>query len=224
MDAEVGLAQPESLAPIERSERRLQCPIAIEAGRSQDGTHELRADGHGHHVGAHNGGRAARRTARRAQRIERVGGWTGIEKAQRCGDGLSQDDRARIAQRTHNGAVILRKVAVKGSAAHLRGHVASFNQILDADRHAVDSRERTAVAVPPGAGVGRGARACRVHYHPALELAFALGNHVQAAFEIFPRTVAAINKVGAGIMKGQRGMGVGIVGHVVSPDRLIHCS
>ena len=51
--------------------------------------------------------------------------------------GLAENNGAGFAQRPHGRIVALGKIAAKSLAAHRRGHILGFEQVLDADGHAV---------------------------------------------------------------------------------------
>ena len=101
--------------------------------------------------------------------------------------GLAEDHGAGLAQRPHRRVVAFGEVAPKGLAAHLRGHILSLEQILDADGHAVDERERASGLPACRAGIGGLAGAQLVQRHEGFDHGLALRDGLKAALEIGAR-------------------------------------
>ena len=125
--------------------------------------------------------------------------------------GLAENDGAGLAQGPHRRVVALGEIAAIGLAAHLGRHVLGFEQVLDADRHAVDGRQRAPGLPSRRARIGGGARARLVERRKRLHDRLALGNRLQAALEIGARAIGALAKPRGGIVKRQRLEGPRIV-------------
>ena len=102
-------------------------------------------------------GRAARRAAGRALGIVRIAGLAGMEIGVLRGHGLAHDHGAGRAQPGDRGRVAPRRAAGPQRRAELGRHVAGVEDVLDADRHAV----QRARAPCPACGARRRPRACR---------------------------------------------------------------
>ena len=129
-------------AAIERADRRLEAEAAAIARRPDGRADHLGAERGAHHAGGDRRRRAAARSAGRAAQVIRVA------RAARMGGGefgrhrLAEDDRAGFAQRGHGRGVALRAPAGEERRAVLGRHVDGLDDVLDADRHAVDLRQR----------------------------------------------------------------------------------
>ena len=137
--------QQQRAAARDEAVRGLEADDAAERGRADHRAVGLRADGAGHHAGRHGGGRAARRAAGRALGVVRIAGLAGMEIGVLGGHGLAHDDRAGGAQAGHGRRVAARRAARPQRRAELGGHVAGVEDVLDADRHAVQRPDRLAL-------------------------------------------------------------------------------
>src|SRR5262245_28118824 len=125
--------------------------------------------------------------------------------------GLTENDGAGFAQSPHGRIVTLGKIAAKSLAAHLRGHILGFEQVLDADGHAVDGGEgapslparRTLVSGQAGAGLIQG--------DEGFDDRLALFDHLDASLKIGAGAVGAPAKARHRIMEGERLEGTRIV-------------
>ncbi len=180
-----------AFAAVDRALGRLQRVVGAEARGADDRSADLGADRSRNHAGADGGGRSRRRAARRVNRVERIGGRPRMRAAELRRHGLAEDDAAGLAQRPDRGIVALRKISREGRAAELRRHVLCLQQVLDADGHAVDLRQRPAAAPTLGAGVGLSARRAFVNRDPSLHDALPRGNRFEATLQISARRVAA---------------------------------
>ena len=106
--------------------------------------------------------RAARRAARRALRVVRIAGLAGMEVGVFGGHGLAHDHGAGRAQPRHRRRIAARRAAGPQRRAELGRHVAGVEDVLDADRHAVQRAGRPGPACDarrqprPAAARGRG--------------------------------------------------------------------
>ena len=124
-----------------------------------------------------------------------------MRAAELGGGSLSHNHGAGRAQRPHGCVVALGKVAVVGRATHLRGHIPGFEEILDADRHAVNEGERTPGLPARGAGIGCGPRPAFVQGGEGQDDRFTLLDRLETALEIGAGAVSALPKPGCRVMK-----------------------
>ena len=124
-------------AAVERAERRLEAEHAAIGGRPQHRAAGLRAEGDRHHAVGDRRARAARRAARRARGIVRVGRDARRHAGEFAGHGLAEDDGARRAHEADAGGVGRRPVAAIDRRAHLGRLVEGVDDVLHADRHAM---------------------------------------------------------------------------------------
>ena len=129
--------QQQRAAARDQAVRRLEADDAAEGGRADHRAVGLRADGARHHERRHRRRRAARRAARRALGVVRVAGLAGMEVGVLGGDGLAHDHGAGGAQPGHRRGIAARRAAGPQGRAELGRHVAGVEDVLDADRHAV---------------------------------------------------------------------------------------
>ena len=83
-----------------------------------------------------------RRAAGRTLGIVRIAGLAGIEIGILGGHGLADDDRAGRAQLRHRRRITPRRAAGPQGRAELGRHVAGIEDVLDADRHAMQRTGR----------------------------------------------------------------------------------
>src|SRR5439155_24661254 len=100
--------------------------------------------------------------------------------------------------------VALGEVSTIGRAPHLSGHVLGLEQVLDADWHSVNERERTPDFPAQRAGVGSLASARLVQRGKGFDHRLALVDRLEAALEIGPRRVDAIAKLCCRIVERER--------------------
>jgi hypothetical protein len=67
--------------------------------------------------------------------------------------------------------------------AHLRRQIIGIHDVLDADRAAIDARQRRACAITRGRGIGGGACAFSIQHHERFHFALAHGNAIETALE-----------------------------------------
>lgn len=150
----------EAAAAVQCAIGRLEADAAAIAGRPDRRTHHLAAEGERHEARADRRGRSGARTAGRALRIVRVGRarehFGGREFGRR---GLADDDRASLAQRLHAGRIAPRLRAGPHRRALGGRQVRRFDDVLDADRDAVERRQRLAVEPALRRALRLGARA-----------------------------------------------------------------
>ena len=144
-----------------------------------------------------------------------------MRPAELRGDRLGQDDGAGGPERPHGGIVAAGKVPAKRRAPHLGGHGGCLEQVLDADRHAVDCRECPAVLPAPGAGVGPGARPFLVHGGERLDHRFTLGDGLETGFQVLARRRLTARHPVDGVAPGEAAKGCRVVGHWHFPRRLV---
>ena len=148
--------------------------------------------------------------------VEGIGGGPRMRAAEFGRDGLAEHHRAGLAQRPDGGVVALREVPAIGRAAHLRGHVARLEQVLDADAACRRWPRAAGRRASARAGIGRRARAGLVRHHPGPHHGLARGDRFEAAFEIGARRIGALGEgrgrivegEGAGILRGWAVMAV----------------
>src|SRR5262249_58177106 len=114
------------------------------------------------------------------------------------GHGLADDDRARLAQRRNARRVALRAPAGKEWRTILGRHVGSLDDVLDAERHAVDWRARPAVAPARRGLVGGGARAGKIEVHERADLGLERSEIGETALKEGARAIGAGGKVRRG--------------------------
>src|SRR5437762_822853 len=81
--------------------------------------------------------RAARRAARRVAGVVRVGGRARMAVGEFGSDGLTQEDRAGGARQRHGAGVEARAAAGVDRRAVAGRHVGGVEDVLDAERHAL---------------------------------------------------------------------------------------
>ena len=185
-------------AAIERADRDLEADAAAVAGRTDGRTDHLRAERGAHHSGRDARRRTAARPAGRAAQVMRVAGAARLAGGKFGGDGLSHDHGAGFAQRGDARGIALGTEACEQWRAVLGRHVGGLDDVLDADRHAVDLGQRPAFA-PAGRGpVGGRARAGEVEIDEGADLGFERREIGKAAFEKIARGVGAARKAWRG--------------------------
>ena len=184
-------------AAIDRTETRLEAVAAAIARRPDDRSHDLRTQRGGQHP--HGDGRCgtAARSARRAVQVPRVLRARGMCGCEFGRHGLAEDDGTRIAQRLDGRRIAPGLPAAIERRAHLRRHVDRLDDVLDADRHAVDQRLRIEIAPARRRSRSRFARARFVQMHEGADLRFQFRDGGKAALEIVVRRVAPRRKHGA---------------------------
>ena len=128
----------------------------------------------------------------------------GVAKAKLGGDGFADDRGARLAQRIDDGAVPAGRPAFEDGAAHPHGHVLGFVDVLDADRDAVERRERPPGPVALGRGIGGLAGAVEIEGDERADIGFERFDRLDAALEIGARRVAAVDECGHGFAERQQ--------------------
>ena len=219
MDAVDALAARLALAAVDRAPARLERDIAAIAGGPDDGAAHLAADGRRQHPRRHGGRRAGRRAARRPRRVEGVGGRARMRTAEFRGHGLGEDQRAGLAKRRDRRIVAFREIAPIRPASHLCRHGARFQQVLDADRHAVHRRKRPAGAPAFRARIRRLARALDIGRNQRLKHRLPRLDDLKAAFQINARRIAALAKGRKRVVEGQAPEGLRVVSHGASLAR-----
>ena len=144
--------------------------------------------------------------------IVRIAGLAGAEQRHFGGHGLAHDHRAGLAQQRDRGAVAVRPAAGVQHGAVLGRHVGGVEDVLDADRNAVQRPHRLAV----GAGFVERARLAagvlRIEKGPGLDVAVDLLDAGEAGFRYL------LGGNGAVTQRGDRGgERRRFFGHSVSP-------
>ena len=134
-------------AAVDRADRRLEAEAAAEACRAQDRAEHLSANRGADGADGDRRGRAAARAAGRAGEVPRIAGRARVHPCEFGRDRLAEDDRSGFAQRRDARAVAVSSKAGEQRRTVFRRHVDGFDDVLDADRHAVDRRKR--LARPP---------------------------------------------------------------------------
>ena len=110
--------------------------------RTDDGSVGLGADGERRHERRHRGGGAARGAAGGVLGVVRIPGLARRVDRKLGGDGLSQEDRARLAELRDGGRIFRRPSPGVENRAVLGRHVLRVEDILDPHRDAVERTER----------------------------------------------------------------------------------
>ena len=129
---------------VEGAEGRLEAEHAAIGRRAKHRAAGLRAERGRHHEVGDRGARSARRAAGRMRDVVRIGGGARRHAGEFAGDGLAQDHRAGRARERDAGGVGRRPVAAIDRRAHLGRQVGGVDDVLDADRHAVQRPARRA--------------------------------------------------------------------------------
>ena len=133
---------------IERAEGGLEAEHAAIGGGAQHRAAGLRAERRRHHQVGDRRARSARRAAGRMGRVVRIGGDARRHAGEFAGHGLAEDHGACRAHQRDAGGVGDGPVAAIDRRAHLGRQVGGVDDVLDADRHAMQRAARgTAVEV-----------------------------------------------------------------------------
>src|SRR5262245_18637276 len=116
---------------------------------------------------------------------------------------LAENDGAGFAQRPHGGIVAFGEIAAKGLAAHLRGHILGFEQVLDADRHAIDGGEGATTLPARRTFVSGRAGASLIQGDEGFDDRLAFFDRLDASLKIGAGTVGALPKAGQRIMESE---------------------
>ena len=181
-------------AAIERADRDLEADAAAIAGGTNGRADHLCAECRADHAGGNAGGRAAARSTRGAAQVVGVARAARLGRGKFGGDGLSDDDRAGLAQRGNARAIAFGAEAGEQRRAVFGRHVGGLDDVLDADRHAVDVRARPARPPARGRLVGSSARTLEVEIDEGADLGLERGDIGKAAFEEVARRVGAAGK------------------------------
>src|SRR5262245_53521580 len=127
------------------------------------------------------------------------------------GGGLTENDRAGFAQRPHGRIVAFGEIAAKSLAAHLRGHILGFEQVLDADRHAVNGGEGAPTLPARRTFVSGRAGASLIQGDKGFDDRLALIDGLDASLKIGAGAVGALPKAGHRTMEAECLEGAGIV-------------
>ena len=165
--------------------RRLESVRAAERGRPDGRAVGLAAERERHHAGRHRGRRAARRAPRRVLRVVGVASLSRREVGAFRGDCLAENDRARGTQRLHHCRVVARGASLVQYRAVLGRHVGGVDDVLDADRNAVQGADRLARALALVCRARLLKRVLLVEECPCLHLRF----HLATALEAGPHQV-----------------------------------
>ena len=202
----------ERTLPIDRAEGRLQRISAAKARRPDGRTARMGAERGGQHACGNRGRGAARRAARRAPGVERVAGPRRIAAAQAHRNGLADEHRAAVAQRPHTGRIRHRLVGAEKFAAEFRRHVVGLDQVLDADRHAVDRAQRLARFVARPRLISGLACGIEIEEGEGHHRRFERLDALDAALEIGARRVGAVAESRHGIMETQHSVCCRVIG------------
>ena len=160
----------ERAAAIEGAEGRLETAAAAIARRPQRRPYHLGTQRRRQNPGADGGGRSAARAAGGARGIMRI-----AHRHERLGGGelgrrrLAENDGAGLAQRLHRRRIATRLETLPDRRALPGRHVLGFDDVLDADGHAVDRRERLVAAPTPVRGCRRRDRGRARNVHESLD-------------------------------------------------------
>jgi hypothetical protein len=127
----------------------------------------------------------------RALRVPRVARAARLARGKFGGDGLAEDDGAGLAQRRNGGAVAVGAPAGVERRAHLGRHVDRFDNVLDAERHAIDGRERRPGTPALGRRIGSRAGAGDVDVDERADLRLPDREGLQTTFQDLARAVGA---------------------------------
>ena len=201
MDAEHGLRWRHRMAaqPVECAKGRFEGPVAAIARRALDRTTHLAAGARRNEACAHRCRGAARRAAGRAGQIEGIAGRARIGGAELGGDGLGENRRAAIAQRTGMGAVLIAAIASHCWTVELGRHALDLVKVLDRHRHAIDHRQRAVLPVACGRFIRRLAGDSDGSGDKGFYIGLARRDQLQPTLQIGARRIAAIEEAGNGI-------------------------
>src|SRR5215472_18565767 len=181
-------------AAIERADRDLEADAAAVARGANGRADHLRAERRADYARDNAGGGAAARSARGAAQVMRVARAARLGRGNFSGDGLSDDDRAGLAQRGNTRAIAFGAEAGEQRRAVFGWHVRGLDDVLDADRHAIDLRARPARAPARARLVGSCARTLEVEIDEGADLGLERGDIGKTAFEEVARRVGAAGK------------------------------
>ena len=174
--------------------RRLPAKDAAIGSRPDYRGQRLRSQRDREQSGADCRRRTTGRTARSTSRIKRVASRPGAPGGELGGHGLADDHRAGLLERNHTSGVASRLEAGINRAAHLRRHVARFNDVLDTHGHAVQRRERRAGAITQDRLVGGTSCAFGIKMGEGVQLRLNSRNLPETALEVVARIIAAGDK------------------------------
>ena len=212
------------LAAMDGALGGLERDIPAVAGGPDDGAADLAADRGRDHPCGHRRCGAGGRTAGRSRAIEGILRGPGLGRAEFRRDRLAQDHRTCGAECGDGGIVTAGKIVPVGDAALPRRHVLGLEQVLDADRHAVDQRKRCTRPPARRGGVGRGTRARLVHLDPGEHARLTLGDGGEASLQIGAGRVGAGAEGRGRVMPGERMVVARIIAHGKAPSLLIKTS
>ena len=112
------------------------------------------------------------------------------------GRGLADDDGAGFAERMDAGGIAVRLLALEHRRALAGRHVGGLDDVLDRDRHAVDRRQRLAVAPARRRGVGGSDRAVLVQSDEGADGGIELDDALEGFLEIGARRGLAGAEIG----------------------------
>src|SRR5262249_53495439 len=144
--------------------------------------------------GRNRGRRAAARSAGRASQIMRVARTARLGGCEFRGHRLPNNHCAGFAQRRYARSVALGAPPRKQRRAVLGRHVGGLDDVLDAERHAVDRRSRPALAPPLGGLVGGCTRALKIEMNERTNLRFERSEIGKAALKEIAGSIGAIGK------------------------------
>ena len=185
-------------AAIDPADARLEANAAAETCRTQDRADDLGPERRRDHAAGDRGGGAAARSARRALGVPRIAGAARLGCGELRCHHFSEHHRPGFTQRSDAGRVASGAPAREQRRALLGRHVGGFDNILDAERHAVDRRQRPAVAPARGGIVGSDARRLDVVADKGADGRLEFRQTVKAAFEKRAGRVAAGGKISSG--------------------------
>src|SRR5262249_42755143 len=186
-------------AAVERADARLEADAAAVAGWANGRPDHLGAECGAEHSRCNRGRRAAARSAWRAAEIMRVAGTARLGGGKLGGHGLADDDRPGLAECRDARAVAFGAPVRKQRGAVLGRHVSCLDDVLDAERHAIDRRALPALAPTPTRLIGSGARAHEIEMYEGADLRLERSKISETALEGVTRRVDAIcNTRGSG--------------------------
>ena len=133
--------------------------------------------------GGDRGGRAARRAARRVPGLMRVARLAGREVRALGGHRLAHDHRAGGAEHRDHRRIARRRAAGVQDGAVLGRHVRGVDDVLDADRHAVQRAGGTSFAPVPVARPRLPERVLGIEELPGLHLLLDLAHAREAGLD-----------------------------------------
>src|SRR5579871_1593371 len=191
------LTQPVvAAASIQAAEAGLEAKRAAVARGTQDRADYLSSQRGRHHPDGDRGCGPAARSAGRARKVPGIAGATGLSRGELCGDRFADDHGASLARRSHGCSVAAGAPASEERRSLLGWHVHGLDDVLDAERHAVDIRQGPSGAPACLRAVGGSTGSLEIEGHEGADRGLELRDTLDAALEIGARSIAAGCEVG----------------------------